>query len=127
MSDSDVMVRRSNMPIEIKTGTNEELVIRLLMARYPITDREVAKELGLKLEVVQRILKALAQQGIVALEPLEDRTYIRLMRRDFRFIGRSVTQKKALKHSSGRRGRGGGRGKKPLRRRGEDPDDYSYM
>jgi hypothetical protein len=112
------------MPIEIRTGTNEERVIRLLMARYPVTDRDVSKELGIRLEVVQRILKALATQGIVSLEPLEDKTYVRLLRRDFHFVGRSPTQKRALKHTTGKKRKGG---KKPLRRRGEDPDDFSYM
>jgi hypothetical protein len=112
------------MPIEIATGTYEEQVIRLIMGRYPITDKDIAKELGLKLDVVRRILKGFASQGIISLEPLEDRTFIRLLRKDFHFVGRSPTQKKALKHTSGRR-RGGS--KKPLRRKREDPDDFSYM
>ena len=113
------------MPVEITTGTYEEQVIRLIMSRYPVTDKDVAKELGLKLDVVRRILKGFAQQGIISLEPLEDRMYIRLLRKDFHFVGRSPTQKKSLKHSTGGRRRGGS--KKPLRRKREDPDDYSYM
>ena len=112
------------MPIEITTGTNEELIIRLILSKYPVTDRDIAKELGLKLEVVQRILKALASQGVISLEPLEDVTYIRVVRRDIRFVGRSVTQKKALKHRSGR---GGRKKQRVLKRKREDPDDYSYM
>ena len=112
------------MTIEIKTGTNEELVIRFLLSHYPVTDKDVAKGLGLKLAAVRRILKGLAAQGIVTLEPLEDKTYVRLARKDFRFVGRSPVQKKALKHTTRRRGKGG---RKPLRRRREDPDDFSYM
>jgi len=112
------------MPIEIRTGTKEELVIRFLLTRYPVTDKEVARGLGLKLEEVRLILAGFARQGIVVLEPLEDKTYIRLARRDFLFVGRSPTQKKALKHSTGRH-KGGG--KTRLRKRGEDPEDFSYM
>ncbi len=111
------------MPVEIATGTYEEQVIRLIMSRYPVTDKDIAKELGLKLDVVRRVLKGLAQQGVISLEPLEDRTYIRLLRKDFRFVGRSPTQKKALKHSTGGRRKGS---RKALRRKREDPEDYSY-
>ena len=120
------------MSLEITTGTTEELVLRLLLRKYPVTDKDVARELGLKPDVVLRVLKAFASQGVVALEPLGDVTYIRLLRRDFRFVGRSVTQKKALKHRVGKRGGKGGAGgkgggRRPLRKKNVDPDDFSYM
>ena len=45
------------MAIEIKTGTNEELVIRFLMDRYPVTDKDIAKELGIRLDEARRRFK----------------------------------------------------------------------
>ncbi len=84
--------------IDVQTGSTEELVIKLLMKRYPITDKEVQDELGLPKKTVDRVLSALASQGIIVLEPLDDITYIRLIRRDFHFIGSNPTQKRSLRH-----------------------------
>ena len=41
-------------------------------------------------------------KGIVRLEPLPDKTYIRLIRQDFSFVGKK-RQRKFIKHSKGKR------------------------
>ena len=85
--------------IEIVKGTLEEQVIRLLQKKYPITIEDVERELHHSRAMVERILQKLQVKGIVRLEPLPDRTYIRLLRNDFRFVG-IQRQRKFLKHST---------------------------
>jgi hypothetical protein len=86
--------------IEINRGTLEERVITLLQKKYPITVYEVSNELNLSDDVTIRVLKKFQVKGIVELEPLSDRTYIRLKRTDFSFIAKK-RQKKFIKHSTG--------------------------
>jgi transcriptional antiterminator len=88
--------------IEIVTGTLEEQVIKLLQKVYPVTIRDIENHLHLSGETIQRVLQKLQVKGIVQLEPLPDVTYIRLLRQDFRFIGKK-RQKKFIKHRSGKK------------------------
>lgn len=84
--------------IEIEKNTLEAKIIEILLEVYPITVEELVKELGLSKQMVDRGLKRLLTREIISLDILPDKTYIRLLRRDFHFIGRRVTQRKALKH-----------------------------
>lgn len=86
--------------IEITTGTLEERIIKLLQKNYPITVSDIEKKLHLSRNVVIRVLQKFQVKGIVQLEPLPDKTYIRLLRNDFSFIGKK-RQRKFIKHHSG--------------------------
>ena len=86
--------------IEIVNGTLEEQIIKLLQKTYPITIIDLEKKLHISRNMIVRILQKLQIKGIVQLEPLPDKTYIRLLRRDFRFVGKK-RQKKFIKHHSG--------------------------
>lgn len=88
--------------IEITTGTLEERIIKLLKKTYPITVEYLKKELNISKEIVLRSLKKFQMKGIVKLEPLPDKTYVRLLRHDFSFIGKK-RQRKFIKHRSGRK------------------------
>jgi predicted ArsR family transcriptional regulator len=88
--------------IEITNGTFEERIIKILQKTYPITVEEIKKKLNISLDTTFRTLKKLQMKGIVLLEPLSDKTYVRLLRHDFRFIGKR-RQKKFIKHRSGRK------------------------
>ena len=88
--------------IEITTGTIEEQIIKLLQKYYPITVFDLEKKLKLSKVMIERTLHKLQIQGILQLEPLIDKTYIRLLRRDFRFVGKK-RQKKFIKHKSGKK------------------------
>lgn len=88
--------------IEITNGTFEERIIKILQKTYPITVEEIKKKLNISLDTTFRTLKKLQIKGIVMLEPLSDKTYVRLLRHDFRFIGKK-RQKKFIKHRSGRK------------------------
>ena len=52
--------------------------------------------------MIVRVLQKLQVKGIIQLEPLPDKTYIRLLRNDFSFIGKK-RQKKIIKHHSGKK------------------------
>ena len=88
--------------IEIVNGTLEEQIIKLLQETYPITIADLEKKLHISRNMIIRVLQKLQIKGIVQLEPLPERTYIRLIRRDFRFVGKK-RQTKFIKHRSGKK------------------------
>ncbi len=85
--------------IEITTGTVEERIIKLLQKAYPITIEEIAKQLTLSEQIITRVLKKFETKHIVQLEPLPDKTFVRLVRHDFSFVGKQ-RQRKFIKHHS---------------------------
>jgi DNA-binding MarR family transcriptional regulator len=85
--------------IEITTGTIEERIIKLLQKIYPITVSDIGKKLHLSKSTVMRVLKKFQIKGVVRLEPLPDKIYVRLLRCDFSFIGKKQ-QRKFKKHHS---------------------------
>lgn len=88
--------------IEITTGTLEERIIKLLQKTYPITVNDIKKELNISRDIVLRSLKKFQMKGIVRLEPLPDKIYVRLLRHDFSFIGKK-RQRKFIKHHTGKK------------------------
>jgi DNA-binding MarR family transcriptional regulator len=84
--------------IEIQKGSLEERILRILLKRYPINIDELREELSISKGSIERVLKGFATRGIVSLDILPDTIYIRLLRRDFRFIGRHESQRRPLKH-----------------------------
>jgi DNA-binding transcriptional regulator GbsR (MarR family) len=83
--------------IEIRTGSLQERVLRVLLMQYPITVDELQRKLHVSREVIMRVLKSFQTRNIVNLDILPDKTYIRLLRTDFVFVGRRATQRKAFK------------------------------
>jgi len=88
--------------IEIVNGTLEEQIIKLLQKTYPITVKDLEKKTKISKNMIIRELQKLQIKGIVHLEPLPDKIFIRLIRRDFRFVGKR-RQKKFIKHRSGKK------------------------
>lgn len=60
----------------------EARIVRILVDWYPITVEELRDELSVRKDVLDRALKSLAVKGVIALEPLPDKTYIRLLMPD---------------------------------------------
>jgi DNA-binding transcriptional regulator GbsR (MarR family) len=83
--------------IEIVKGTLEYRIIKILQKIYPITLTEIQNSLHLSKNNVLRVLKKLQAKRIIQLEPLPGKTYIRLLRNDFSFVGRK-RQRKFIKH-----------------------------
>jgi DNA-binding transcriptional ArsR family regulator len=86
------------MPIEIDADSLEARILRILLETYPITVSDLKWELKISPNILERTLKALQSRGILELEEMPDKTFIRLIRRDISFVGRKATQKKRFKH-----------------------------
>ena len=83
--------------IEITGGTIEEQIIDILQNTYPVTVEYVEGQLHLSHDAIMRVLQRFQVQGIVQLEPLPDRIYVRLLRRDIKVVTKK-RQKKFIKH-----------------------------
>lgn len=101
--------------IEIECGTLEERIIKALQKIYPITVSQLKDKLRVSRRVLLRELEKMQARGIIALEPLPDKIYIRLLRSDFRFIAKK-SQKKFIKRSQ-----------KRLERKKEPEDEIMYV
>ena len=88
--------------IEITSGTLEERIIKILQKTYPITVSDIEKKTRVSKKIIIRCLQKLQTKGIIQMEPLPGKTYIRLLRNDFRFIGKR-RQQKFVKHYSGKK------------------------
>jgi len=85
--------------IEITRGSLEELIIKLLQKKYPITTFEIASKLRISQKKIEWILQKFQIKRIIRLEPLPDKIYVRLLRNDFQFVG-SKQQRKIMKKSN---------------------------
>lgn len=91
------------MTIEMNSSSLEARVIKLIREKYPITMKQMAKELHVSDMKVRRVIGRLALRGIVEKEVLPDATYVRLIRHDIKFVGRKADQIRPIKHTSTRR------------------------
>ncbi len=85
------------MPIEIESDSLEARILRILIKTYPVTVSDLEWDLKISANILQRTMKALQSRGIIELEELPDKTFIRLIRRDISFVGRKATQRKRVK------------------------------
>ena len=75
----------------------EARIVQILKDWYPITVEELRDELSLRKDTLERALKSLAVKGVIILEPLSDKTYIRLVSPE---IDVNVERKKKPKKDS---------------------------
>lgn len=85
------------MVVQIVEGTVESKILHVLLEMYPVTVRDLERELNLRGDVLERTLKALSARGIIEVEPLPDRTFVRLLRRDFSFSGLKPSQRRRVR------------------------------
>ena len=83
--------------MKLTAGTLDERIITTVKERYPITLEELIDVLHERPSMVRHRVKVLAQRGILILEPLGDKTYIR-PGRGVGFVGINPKQKRAMKH-----------------------------
>jgi len=62
----------------VQINALEARIVGILKDWYPITVDELRDELSLRKDVLERTLKSLIVKGVILLEPLSDKTYIRL-------------------------------------------------
>jgi hypothetical protein len=91
--------------IEITVGSLEEQIIKLLQKTYPITVFEISQKLRVSRREIEWMLQKFQVKGIVKLEPLPDKTYVRLLRNDFQFVGMKQ-QRKGVKHDAVKKNEG---------------------
>lgn len=83
----------------------EARILRILVDWYPITVDELQDELGLRKDVLERTLQSMVMKGIIELEPLSDKTYIRLRASDIdvsKLVPEGKKPKKQAKKEPGR-------------------------
>lgn len=77
------------MTVQIVRGTLEARILELLVSWYPMTEAELSDELGVRERTMHRTLLGLQARGLVLLEPLPDKVFVRLLRTDLEFLGRA--------------------------------------
>jgi hypothetical protein len=90
--------------MNVKVDALQARIIGILKDWYPITVEELRDELSLPSGVLERSLKALMVKGVIALEPLSDKTFIRLLMPDIVLEKDGKGHKKAIP-KPGQRGR----------------------
>lgn len=65
--------------MKLQVDALQARILAILKDWYPITVEELRDELSLPSGVLERSLKGLMVKGIIVLEPLSDKTYIRLL------------------------------------------------
>ena len=70
------------VPIEVLHGSLEERILRFLLEAYPVTTAVLARDLRIPEARLGRVLKGLVTRGVVELEELPDKTFVRLLRQE---------------------------------------------
>ena len=83
--------------MKLTAGGIDERIITTVKERYPITLDELIEILGDRPGVIKHRVNVLASRGLLILEPVGDKVFIR-PGRAVGFVGVSPKQKKALKH-----------------------------
>jgi len=83
------------MTVQIVRGSLEARILELLLSWYPMTEAELSDELGVRPAALHRALLGLQARGLLALEPLEGCTFVRLLRTDLQFLGRQTRRARA--------------------------------
>lgn len=86
--------------VQVKAGSVEAKILKVLLQKYPIDDLKVVELTGLGKKEVARVLNSMEARGWLIIERLPERSFIRMRRFDFTFLGRDETQRKAVKHRS---------------------------
>ncbi len=66
----------------VKLSPTEMRILKILQDWYPVTVEEIREELRMREDTLERALKSMVVKGVVALEPLSDKTYVRLLMSD---------------------------------------------
>ena len=92
------------MPV-LRSGGLEERIVNAVRENYPITLDELVALLKVGRDRVLLAVKRLAASGVIIMEELPDKTYLR-PGRGVGFVGINPSQQKALKKKKGRKKRG---------------------
>lgn len=82
--------------IEVNKDSKEAKILAILLEKYPITMAELAEESKFKKPAVEAIVGKFRRRGIVSLDVLPDKTYVRLRRTHVHFTGHKNPQKRKI-------------------------------
>ncbi len=68
------------------TNKLQERIIKILMKKYPVTLDEITKDIRVRKDIVEKEIKILEMSGVISLDVLPDKIFVRLLRRDFMFF-----------------------------------------
>lgn len=85
------------MPVQIDSDSLESRLIKLVMQGENVTLKEAAKKLNVSENKLERAVKGLVSKGIISVDVLPDKKYLRLKRSDIQFHGTNPSQERALK------------------------------
>jgi len=92
--------------ITITKGSTEEKILNAVKEHYPVDIETVAKILRIRPALVEKTINILVKKGILAIDELPDKKYLRQIRFDISVVGYKDGQKKFMKHAK-RRKQGG--------------------
>jgi DNA-binding MarR family transcriptional regulator len=84
--------------VQVNARSIEAKILKVLLEKYPIDTLEIVEKTHLSKQEVERTLKGMEARGWLIIERLPERSFVRLRRFDFTFLGRDETQRKAVKH-----------------------------
>lgn len=70
-------------------------MVAVLRKRYPITVEELREEMSIRRDTLNRTLKGLAVKGVLALEPLPDKIFVRLLMPGMDITGKPAQERDA--------------------------------
>ncbi|MEW5937218.1 MAG: hypothetical protein AB1665_05305 [Candidatus Thermoplasmatota archaeon] len=73
--------------IEVIEGSTEGRILRILLEAYPITIREIQREMRTTPRVVELALRGLERRGVLVIEGTGKDRFITLLRTDILFHG----------------------------------------
>ncbi|UCE91937.1 MAG: MarR family transcriptional regulator [Methanobacteriota archaeon] len=65
--------------MNLELSALEIRIVKFLGENYPVTVDDIRRGLSVRRDTLARALKSLVTKGIVELEPLPDKTYVRLL------------------------------------------------
>ena len=87
--------------MKLDSSSLEAKIVKFLREIYPVTLRDIRREFRQPKGRLDLALKRLEQAGIIELEFLPDRTYVRLVKA-VGSVGNRPVNGKAIKHEKGR-------------------------
>ncbi|MCD6383729.1 MAG: transcriptional regulator [Thermoplasmata archaeon] len=91
------------MTLQFDASSEEGRVLSILLKKYPITVEELRRRLRVPDKRLRKTLMGLQRRGIVSLQPLPDKTYVRLKRLDIQIIGLKESQRRPIKRAKRRK------------------------
>ncbi len=89
--------------MKLESGSLEAKIVQFLREIYPVTMRDIRREFRQPAGRLDLAIRRLERAGIIELEVLPDRTYVRLVK-PVGSVGNRPVNRKAVKRENGKKG-----------------------